>query len=70
MRMSTQPRRGTVPRSGQQYFEAVDEARENVRLARRNYHDGLDNPNELKGEVGPGGGRESLDPTDPDVSGR
>lgn len=41
-------------RDEERYLDAVDEARENVRLARRQYHDALDELEDLEA-VGPEG---------------
>ena len=51
-------------RDEERYLDAVDEARENVRLARREYHDALDELDDLEA-VGPEG-PESTDPRDED----
>ena len=49
-------------RERERYFNAVDEARTNVRLARREYYDALDELEELEG-VGPER-PEAVDPRD------
>ena len=49
-------------RDDERYIEAVDEARENVRSARREYQDALDELEDLE-HIGPEG-PESTDPTD------
>lgn len=41
-------------RDEERYLEAIDEARENVRIARRDYHEALDNLEDLEA-VGPEG---------------
>ena len=46
----------------ERYLEAVDEARENVRSARRDYHEALDELEELE-HIGPEG-PETSDPRD------
>lgn len=51
-------------RERERYFAAVDEARDNVRLTRREYYDALDELEELEG-VGPEDPR-SPDPRDDD----
>ena len=56
------PRHRTRSRDDERYLEAVDEARENVRLARRDYHDALDELEELE-HIGPEG-PETTDPRD------
>ncbi len=44
------PRHRIRSRGEERYLGAVDEARENVRLARRDYHDALDELEELEAE--------------------
>jgi len=55
-------RRYLRSRNTERYREAVDEARDNVRSARRDYHEALDELEELE-HIGPEG-PESTDPTD------
>ena len=53
-------------RDRERYVDALDEARENVRLARRNYHDALDELSDLEDmAVGPEG-PDADDPRDED----
>lgn len=48
----------------ERYLDALDEARDNVRLTRRDYHEALDDLEELEA-VGPEG-PDADDATDPD----